>query len=192
MDKKEAKWIVKQMRKMYSDDRTILEIAKNSYHDRIISWDELILICNEIHYEFYDSFVEKPEEERRNACYKFNGILERVDKYMKKYEIWSAMPFPKKVITWIKYHPISGFKKFMLNPSWADEYNAAPPKVKAYYKLKWNYNDSKYWPKKRLKKMEDNFEKSDWEFLMSKSHSFEWYSYKKKMQEHFPNEDTAQ
>lgn len=33
MDKKEAKWIVKQMRKMYSDDRTILEIAKNSYHD---------------------------------------------------------------------------------------------------------------------------------------------------------------
>ena len=111
---------------------------------------------------------------------------------MKKYEIWSAMPFPKKVITWIKYHPISGFKKFMLNPSWADEYNAAPPKVKAYYKLKWNYNDSKYWPKKRLKKMEDNFEKSDWEFLMSKSRSFEWYSYKKKMQEHFPNEDTAQ
>ena len=40
----------------------------------------------------------------------------------------------------------------MLNPSWADEYNAAPPKGKAYYKLKWNYNDSKYWPEKRLKK----------------------------------------
>ena len=190
MDKKEAKWIVKQMRKMYSDDGTILEIAKNSYHDRIILWDELILICDEIHYEFYDSFVEKPEEERRAACYKFNGIFERVDKYMNEYKIWSALSFPKKIITWIKYHPISEFKKFMLNPAFVNLYNAAPPKVKAYYKLKWNYNYSKYWPEKRLKKMEDNFEKSDWEFLMSKSHSFEWYSYKKKMQEHFPNEDT--
>lgn len=192
MDIKEAKWIVKRMREMYSDDRTILEIAKNSFHDRIISWDEIILICNEIHYEFYDSFVEKPEEERRAACYKFNGIFERVDKYMNEYKNWSALSFPKKIITWIKYHPISEFKKFMLNPTFINLYNAAPPKVKAYYKLKWNYNDSKYWPKKRLKKMEDNFEKSDWEFLMSKSHSFEWYSYKKKMQEHFPNEDTAQ
>lgn len=192
MDRKEAKWIVKRMREMYSDDGTILEIAKNSYHDRIISWDELILICDEIHYEFYDSFVEKPEEERRAACYKFNGIFEWVDKYMNEYKIWSALSFPKKIITWIKYHPISEFKKFMLNPAFVNLYNAAPPKVKAYYKLKWNYNDSKYWPKKRLKKMEDNFEKSDWEFLMSKSHSFEWYSYKKKMQEHFPYEDTAQ
>lgn len=192
MDRKEAKWIVKRMREMYSDDGTILEIAKNSYHDRIISWDELILICDEIHYEFYDSFVEKPEEERRAACYKFNGIFERVDKYMNEYKIWSALSFPKKIITWIKYHPIYEFKKFMLNPAFVNLYNAAPPKVKAYYKLKWNYNDSKYWPKKRLKKMEDNFEKSDWEFLMSKSHSFEWYSYKKKMQEHFPYEDTAQ
>ena len=192
MDRKEAKWIVKRMREMYSDDGTILEIAKNSYHDRIISWDELILICDEIHYEFYDSFVEKPEEERRAACYKFNGIFERVDKYMNEYKIRSALSFPKKIITWIKYLPISEFKKFMLNPAFVNLYNAAPPKVKAYYKLKWNYNDSKYWPKKRLKKMEDNFEKSDWEFLMSKSHSFEWYSYKKKMQEHFPYEDTAQ
>lgn len=190
MDRKEAKWIVKRMREMYSDDGTILEIAKNSYHDRIISWDELILICDEIHYEFYDSFVEKPEEERRAACYKFNGIFERVDKYINEYKIWSALSFPKKIITWIKYHPISEFKKFMLNPAFVNLYNAAPPKVKAYYKLKWNYNYSKYWPEKRLKKMEDNFEKSDWEFLMSKSHSFEWYSYKKKMQEHFPNEDT--
>lgn len=191
MDRKEAKWIVKRMREMYSDDGTILEIAKNSYHDRIISWDELILICNEIHYEFYDSFVEKLEEERRAACYKFNGIFERVDKYMNEYKIWSALSFPKKIITWIKYHPISEFKKFILNPAFVNLYNAAPPKVKAYYKLKWNYNYSKFWPEKRLKKMEDNFEKSDWEFLMSKSHSFEWYSYKKKMQEHFPNEDTT-
>lgn len=152
MDRKEAKWIVKRMREMYSDDGTILEIAKNSYHDRIISWDELILICNEIHYEFYDSFVEKPEEERRAACYKFNGIFERVDKYMNEYKIWSALSFPKKIIIWLKYHPISEFKKFMLNPAFVNLYNAAPPKVKAYYKLKWNYNYSKYWPEKRLKK----------------------------------------
>ena len=75
----------------------------------------------------------------------------------------------------------------MLNPSWADEYNAAPPKVKAYYKLIWNYNDSKYRPKKRLKKMEDAFEISDWEYLLSKSHSFQWYDYKKKMVARFPD-----
>lgn len=52
MDKKEAKWIVKQMRKMYSDDRTILEIAKNSYHDNDNEQNKkikILTILNETH-----------------------------------------------------------------------------------------------------------------------------------------------
>ena len=83
MDKKEAKWIVKQMRKMYSDDRTILEIAKNSYHDRIISWDELILICNEIHYEFYDSFVEKESKSYVVNDNNLKSVLNQINKQKK-------------------------------------------------------------------------------------------------------------
>lgn len=189
MDKKQAKWIVKTMRKKYKHcgDQCVLDIAKNSYHDNMISWEDLKIIADIIHYEFYDWFERLPDEERRSQCKSKTDNSDRIDAYIKKYEKWQAMSFFKKVVIWIKYHPISSFKKFMLNPSWADEYNAAPPKVKAYYKLIWNYNDSKYRPKKRLKKMEDNFEISDWEYLLSKSHSFQWYDYKKKMVARFPD-----
>ena len=188
MDKKQAKWIVKMMRKKYSnDDQFILDVAGNSYYDNIVSWEDVKAIADVIHYEFNDWFENLPDDERRSRCKSKPDNFDRLDSYIKKYDKWQSMSFGKKVITWIKYHPISKFKKFMLNPAWADEYNAAPPKVKRYYKLKWSYNNKRGLPRKRLKKMEDAFEISDWKYLLLRSHSFEWYDYKKKMLAHFPD-----
>ena len=186
MDKKKAQWIVKMMRRRYCrDDQLILDIAKNSYRDNIVSWEDLKAITDVIHYEFYDWFENLPDEDRRSSCSTKTDNFDRLDSYIRKYEKWQLMSFGKKVVTWIKYHPLSEFKKMMLNPAWADDYNAAPPKVKRYYKLKWSYNNKNGWPKKRLKKMEDAFEISDWEYLLKKSHSFQWGDYKKKMIAHF-------
>jgi len=92
MTRRVAIWIVKQMRKEF-DDRSILEIAKNSYHENMISWDDLLLICHEIEYEFYDWFAEKPDDEKRKKCFVPNDIPERVDKYMNQYIEWISTPF---------------------------------------------------------------------------------------------------
>lgn len=189
MDKRQAKWIVKKLKEENKNlvNSLILEIAQAGYCNKAISWEDLKTITDVINYEYFGWFEDITDEGRRELLHSSADTFDRLGPYMDEYEKLRALPLDKRVATWIKHHPISGFKKRMLDPYWEGVYNDAPPKVKRYYKLKWTCYSIPYWPERRFRKMEDDFDIRDWEYVLLKSHGFEWYDYKLKMLAHFPD-----
>lgn len=170
MKRRIAIWIVKQMRKEF-DDRTILEIAKNSYHENMISWDDLLLICHEIEYEFYDWFAEKPDEEKRGECCVPNDIPERIDKYMNQYIEWISTPFFTEEIV-------------------------AKSKCEAYLKCQKEWSNASFdgddesydkWSEKGHL-LRDAFSREDWMELIGQSTGRAKYEYTRMMNAKFPQE----
>lgn len=64
-------------------DQCVIDIAENGYHDNIISWEDLKIIADIIHYEFYDWFERLPDEERRSQCKSKTDNFDRIDAYIK-------------------------------------------------------------------------------------------------------------
>lgn len=170
MDRKEAKWIVRQMRKGF-DDKTILEIAKNSYHENMIPWDDLLLICHEIEYEFYDWFAEKSDEEKREKCYVPNDIPDRIDKYMNQYIEWISTPF---------------FKEEIVAKSKCEAYLKCQ---KEWSKASFDGDDELYdkWSEKGHL-LRDTFSREDWMELIGQSTGRAKYEYTRMMNVKFPQE----
>lgn len=170
MKRRVAIWIVKQMRKEF-DDTTILEIAKNSYHDNMISWDDLLLICHEIKFEFYDWFAEKSDKEKREECYVPNDIPERIDKYINQYDEWISTPFfTEKIIAKSKCEAYHKCQK-----EWS----------KAFCEGDYELYD-KWSEKGHL--LRDTFSREDWMELIGQSTGRAKYEYTRMMNAKFPQE----
>ena len=81
------------------------------------------------------------------------------------------------------------FESFMKNPYWKNIYEKSSDNLKDYYKFKFNMIDKEYANEaiNTLRKMENNFTKSDWEQLIAQSSGRAKYEYTKMMKEKFPD-----
>ena len=83
------------------------------------------------------------------------------------------------------------FEELIENPSWADTYDKATPKLQQYYRLSWECNGKEFPEdvKEELLTIEKSFLKEDWNlFIEQCGNIFAKIHYYKRMKELSPEE----